>query len=82
MSVGWFIQNFKLYTKTTPAKYIQNLRMTTARVLLKTTDYNISQIANHVGYDNPLYFSRLFRKQCGMSPLQFRKEFLEHEREI
>ncbi|MBQ1207286.1 MAG: AraC family transcriptional regulator, partial [Lachnospiraceae bacterium] len=29
-------------------------------------------IAEIVGYDNPLYFSRLFRKQSGMSPSEFR----------
>ena len=43
---------------------------------LETTNYNITEIANLVGYENPLYFSRFFRKQCGMSPSQFRKQLV------
>lgn len=76
ISVGWFIQNFKQYTQTTPAQYIQSLRITNAKLLLETTNYNVSEISNLVGYENPLYFSRFFKKQCGMSPVQFRKQLL------
>lgn len=77
MSVSWFIQNFKQYASTTPAQYIQPLRISNARTLLETTNYNITEISNLVGYENPLYFSRFFRKQCGMSPSQFRKKLEE-----
>ncbi len=77
MSVSWFIQNFKQYASTTPAQYIQTLRISNARTLLETTNYNITEISNLVGYENPLYFSRFFRKQCGMSPSQFRKKLEE-----
>lgn len=74
--IGSFIQNFKQYTQTTPAQYIQSLRITNAKLLLETTNYNVSEISNLVGYENPLYFSRFFKKQCGMSPVQFRKQLL------
>ena len=50
--------------------FIQNFRQ------YETTNYNITEIANLVGYENPLYFSRFFRKQCGMSPSQFRKQLV------
>ena len=76
MSISWFIQNFRQYANTTPAQYIQSLRVTNAKMLLETTDYNITEISNLVGYENPLYFSRFFRKQCGMSPSQFRKQLV------
>ncbi len=33
----------------------------------------IAEIAAIVGYDDPLYFSRLFKKQIGVSPSEFRK---------
>ena len=36
--------------------------MTNAQVLLETTSYSINEIAGIVGYNNPLYFSRLFHK--------------------
>ena len=73
MSVSWFIRSFKEYTNTTPAQYILSLRISNARTLLEGTSCNISEIANIIGYDNPLYFSRLFKKQCGMSPSEFRR---------
>lgn len=72
MSISWFIRSFKAYTGATPAQYILSLRISNARTLLETTSYNISEISNIIGYDNPLYFSRLFKKQCGMSPTEFR----------
>lgn len=74
MSVSWFIRNFKEYTESTPAQYILSLRISNAQTLLETTNYNVTEIAEIVGYDNPLYFSRIFKKQCGMSPSEFRKQ--------
>ncbi|MCF0134351.1 MAG: helix-turn-helix transcriptional regulator [Blautia sp.] len=73
MSVSWFIRNFKEYTGSTPAQYILSLRINNAQSLLESTSYNITEIAAIVGYDNPLYFSRLFRKYCGISPKEFRQ---------
>lgn len=74
MSVSWFIRNFKTYTGSTPAQYLLSLRLSNAQTLLETTSYNITEIADIVGYDNPLYFSRIFRKQFGMSPTEFRNQ--------
>ena len=73
MSVSWFIRNFKLYTNTTPMQYIVSLRIANAQMLLETTNYNVTEIGNIVGYNNPLYFSRIFRKQKGISPSEYRK---------
>ncbi|MDE7271691.1 MAG: AraC family transcriptional regulator [Lachnospiraceae bacterium] len=72
MSVSWFIRNFKQYASTTPMQYIVSIRITNAQMLLETTDYNVTEIGNIVGYDNPLYFSRIFRKQKGVSPSEYR----------
>lgn len=77
MSVSWFIRNFKEYTGSTPTQYILSLRISNAQSLLESTSYNITEIANIVGYDNPLYFSRLFKKQCGISPSEFRRQLTE-----
>ena len=73
MSVSWFIRCFKHYLGTTPMQYIVSIRIHNAQMLLETTSYNITEISSIVGYDNPLYFSRLFKKQKGMSPSDYRK---------
>lgn len=73
MSACWFIRNFKQYHNITPMQYILNLRIANARNLLVTTSCNVTEVAAIVGYENPLYFSRLFKKQTGMSPSEYRK---------
>lgn len=73
MSISWFIRSFKQYTGTTPMQYIVSLRITNAQMLLETTDYSVKEIGDFVGYDNPLYFSRIFTKQKGVSPSNYRK---------
>lgn len=74
MSASWFIRSFKEFTGSTPMQYILSIRMMNAQNLLETTEYNVTEIGNIVGYDNPLYFSRLFKKQNGVSPSEFRKK--------
>lgn len=74
MSTSWFIRNFKHYNGVTPMHYILTMRIANAQSLLKSTSYNVTEIASIVGYDNPLYFSRLFKKQTGLSPSEYRKQ--------
>ncbi len=74
MSISWFIRSFKQYTNVTPMQYIVSLRITNAQILLETTKYNVKEIGYIVGYDNPLYFSRIFKKQKGISPSEYRSQ--------
>lgn len=73
MSTSWFIRNFKQYTNATPMQYILSIRISNAESLLKNTEYNLTEISNIIGYENPLYFSRIFKKQKGLSPSEYRK---------
>lgn len=73
MSVSWFIRSFKKYTGTTPMQFIVNARINNAQLLLETTSYSINEISKIVGYENQLYFSRLFHKIKGYSPRDYRK---------
>ena len=77
MSVSWFQKNFKQFMNHSPTQYILSIRVKNAASLLETTDYSMAEIAAIVGYDDPLYFSRLFHKLKGLSPTQYRKRFVE-----
>ncbi|MBR5798777.1 MAG: helix-turn-helix transcriptional regulator [Lachnospiraceae bacterium] len=73
VSVSWFIRTFKHCTGSTPMQYILSKRIYNAEILLHDSSYNITEIAQIVGYDNPLYFSRIFKKAKGLSPSEYRK---------
>lgn len=73
VSVSWFIRNFKHCTGVTPMQYILSKRIYNAEILLQDPTYNITEISEIVGYDNPLYFSRIFKKAKGLSPSEYRK---------
>lgn len=73
VSVSWFIRNFKHYTGSTPMQYILSKRIYNAEILLQDSTYNITEISEIVGYENPLYFSRIFKKVKGLSPSEYRK---------
>ena len=77
MSTSWFNRSFRNAVGTSPMQYILGIRVRNAQTLLETTDDSISNIASIVGYDNPMYFSRLFRKAKGVSPAGYRKLYRE-----
>lgn len=57
----------------TPTKYITNLRLANAqRLLLHHPELSIKQIGEMVGYHDQGYFSRIFKKQVGKSPVEYR----------
>ncbi|ASA21701.1 AraC family transcriptional regulator [Paenibacillus donghaensis] len=62
---------FKQRTGLSPKQYLLKVRMDKAQALLNGP-LTIDQVATSVGYNDALYFSRHFRKWCGMSPSEFR----------
>lgn len=56
-------------------EYITNVRLNHAKTMLHNCDLKITDIAANVGIDNAKYFSTLFKKECKMTPTQFRKRF-------
>lgn len=68
---------FKSEVGITPHAFLADMRMKTAEKLLCSIDgsgNNISKIAQMCGYDEPLYFSRVFKKQYGCSPANYVKK--------
>lgn len=53
-------------------EYINQLRINESKRRLLSTNFSIGRIANGVGFENISYFSTVFRKQCGMSPADWR----------
>ena len=56
-----------------PMEYLNRYRIKEAKVLLSHTSASVTDIADQVGFDDPAYFSRAFRKQVGFSPRAYRK---------
>ena len=73
VSTSGFIRNFKMCTGSTPMQYILSKRIYNAEILLRNPDYNVSEVARIVGYENPLYFSRAFKKIKGIAPSAYQK---------
>jgi AraC-like DNA-binding protein len=57
-----------------PMEYLNRYRTKEAKVLLSQTCASVTDIAAQVGFDDPAYFSRAFRKQVGFSPRAYRKQ--------
>lgn len=67
-----FIRIFRDTYHATPMNYIISLRIRNSCLLLKDRNLPISDIALRCGFDNSNYFSRIFKKQLGITPTQFR----------
>lgn len=76
ISTNYFIRNLKQSIGMTPKQYIASIRMTNAQMLLESSTYTIQEIASFVGYGDALYFGRLFKRETGMTPSEYRKQFL------
>ena len=64
---------FKSETGMNYSKYLSSVRINKSKQLLRECDMNLTQIANAVGYDSSTYFSKLFRKNTGLKPMEYRR---------
>lgn len=65
---------FKAKLRVSPMEYLTERRMTVAMALLRELDVPLKQIAEAVGYTDSYYFSRMFKKFCGMSPTVYKEQ--------
>jgi transcriptional regulator GlxA family with amidase domain len=75
MSARTFARSFRAETGTTPAAYVEALRVEAARRLLETSDMGIPAVAAAVGLRRVETFHRAFRRRCGTTPDQYRQHF-------
>ncbi|WP_270169212.1 AraC family transcriptional regulator [Paenibacillus sp. SYP-B4298] len=71
MTAGNFSYLFHKYFGIRPMDYLTQCRMNQAKQLLAATDLPVQEISAQVGYSDPMYFSRVFKKHTGTSPSRF-----------
>jgi AraC-like DNA-binding protein len=75
---AYFSKMFKAYNHVTPVTFLLNMRIGKARQLLRErSELTIEQIAYSVGFNDPLYFSKQFKRFYNQSPSEYRKS-VEH----
>jgi len=75
MSSCYFSLLFKQESGQSFVSYLTDLRIEKAKYLLQYTDQKAYEIAFAIGYDNPSYFSTLFKKNTGLSAKEYRQQF-------
>lgn len=72
LSLSRYRAAFREHTGLSPSEYLVGLRMRNACTMLEQTDLSVQEVAQASGYEDSLYFSRIFRKNIGLSPSQYR----------
>ncbi|MEC0227697.1 response regulator [Paenibacillus alba] len=72
LSTAYLSNLYKKETGQNLIEYITEVRISQAKFLLKTTDLKIAEIAREVGYSDEYYFSKVFKKNVGESPIKYR----------
>ena len=74
LSTSRYREIFRLAFGVSPSEYLMRLRIFYARELLGTTELSVTEIAGACGFDDVMYFCRLFHKKTGVSPGNYRKQ--------
>lgn len=74
ISPYYFSKLFKEETGENFIDYLTNLRIGRAKELLKKGELSMKEICNEIGYADPNYFSRTFKKNVGVSPTEFKEK--------
>lgn len=72
LSRTWFVTRFKEELGISPSEYLSATRLNKSKQYLKDTELSIMEISYSVGFQDPQYFSRFFKKYEGMTPSEFR----------
>lgn len=74
LSVSQTIRRFRNAYGMTPYEYLNQRRISTAKLLLMNSNLSIEEIAAQTGFPDRNYFSKYFKKKVGQSPSRFRKQ--------
>ena len=76
VSRSHLFRSFESVLQQSPKEYLTSFRMKQACYLLEHSTLSITAIANSVGFENSLYFSKSFRKMKGLSPRSYRQDYM------
>ena len=68
-----FYERLKSLVGVSPIDFLRQLRMQRAKELIKRSSMNVSQVAYAVGFTDPKYFTKCFKKETGMTPSEYRE---------
>lgn len=77
LSVSQTIRKFRAAYGVPPCEYVNRRRIEIAKQLLEDSAYSVQEIAEHIGFQDPYYFSKYFKKRCGKSPNEYRRDLNE-----
>ncbi|MCP4380544.1 MAG: helix-turn-helix domain-containing protein, partial [Hyphomicrobiales bacterium] len=70
-----FKRRFKAATGYAPVDYVQTLRIEEAKQMLERSPEATDSVAHAVGYEDPAFFRRLFKRKTGVTPARYRQRF-------
>ena len=79
MSRTSYYNELKSLTGLSPKELVSDFRLKKAKMMLEKTDTTVAEIAYKTGFNDPVYFTRLFRTTFGMTPTQYRKQGTDGE---
>jgi len=65
----------KKATNNTPLEYIQRVRIEAAKKRLESSTLNVQQVMYETGYNDDKSFRNIFKKYCGLTPIEYRKKY-------
>lgn len=77
LSEEHFIRIFKEEMRMTPQQYFKRLKVEGASAMLMSSSKTIGEISDIFGFENQFHFSRVFKKCTGLSPLEYRKSYIQ-----
>ena len=73
-----FYKNIKHIAEMSPNDFLRHVRMQRAENLIRMSEKNVSTIAYEIGFTDPKYFSKCFKKHTGMSPSEYRQKVVDN----
>jgi len=79
LSTAHFSEMFRKSTGETPHQFVLRLRVERAKEMLRSAESRVLDVAIACGFKTQQHFARVFRHLCGLSPKEYRREFMRFE---